>query len=226
MDRLLPRNGVAIDVGAHKGAYSYRMAKRVGPAGRVIGIEPQQRLAARTAAALHAAGLRRVEIIQAAASDRQGPVSMDYRESSTHGAALDGLQGPGVRSTTVEAVTLDAVAAARSLPRVDFIKIDVEGHEQAVLRGSLGILQKHHPALLVEIEARHHAQGGDPLAAAQSLLAPLGYETYAFVGRACRRADSIDPAILRAVSGDRPGVSNNFLFVTPERAASRGLAPR
>jgi len=47
----------------------------------------------------------------------------------------------------VNTVTIDSL----QLPRVDFIKIDVEGHELEVLRGSRETLEKYHPILMVEI---------------------------------------------------------------------------
>jgi hypothetical protein len=40
---------------------------------------------------------------------------------------------------------------------VGFIKIDVEGHELEVLQGSVGILEKDRPVLLIESEHRHHS---------------------------------------------------------------------
>jgi FkbM family methyltransferase len=39
---------------------------------------------------------------------------------------------------------------------VGFIKIDVEGHELAVINGATTLLTTQRPLLLIEIEARHH----------------------------------------------------------------------
>lgn len=47
----------------------------------------------------------------------------------------------------MDTVTIDSL----QLPRVDFIKIDVEGHELEVLWGSRETLKKYHPTLLVEV---------------------------------------------------------------------------
>ena len=41
------------------------------------------------------------------------------------------------------------------LNKISFIKIDVEGHETEVIKGSLNIINKHKPILLVEIEEKH-----------------------------------------------------------------------
>ena len=54
--------------------------------------------------------------------------------------------------------TLDDFFAGRSL-QPNFLKIDVEGHELAVLQGARQTLKKHRPTILVECEARHRPDG-------------------------------------------------------------------
>ncbi|MEX2218023.1 MAG: FkbM family methyltransferase [Phycisphaerales bacterium] len=210
MNGLLPRAGVGIDVGAHKGAYSCWMAWRVGPQGRVLAFEPQDRLAPRTAQSLRALGLRQVRLFHSAVSDRCGSAAIAVRRSSTHGASMEGIRGDAIDQQPVAIVSLDAVAAAERLPRVDFIKIDVEGHEMAVLRGASRILERFGPALLIELEARHHA-GGDPTAAAMALLAPLGYRGY-FFDRGGRRPIEGFSAAGHQRYGEG-AYCNDFLFV-------------
>lgn len=46
---------------------------------------------------------------------------------------------------------LDWFALDKGLARVDFIKIDVEGHEIAVLHGAMGVIKKFRPRLMVEV---------------------------------------------------------------------------
>ena len=43
LDYLVPGN-IAVDIGAHKGAYTYWMSKYVGEKGKVFSFEPQPQL--------------------------------------------------------------------------------------------------------------------------------------------------------------------------------------
>ena len=77
----------------------------------------------------------------------------------------------GVRMTT-----LDAVVKEVGLRKVNFIKIDVEGYEMNVLKGSVEILQKYHPILLMEIDNIWLARYGSSYDEILSFLSPLGYK--------------------------------------------------
>jgi FkbM family methyltransferase len=61
--------------------------------------------------------------------------------------------------------------------KVGFIKIDVEGHEQEVLEGSVKILEDHQPNLLIEIEKRHRKLNPDYTI---SFLREIGYQCFVF----------------------------------------------
>jgi hypothetical protein len=50
--------------------------------------------------------------------------------------------------------TLDHQVTERKMSKVDFIKIDVEGFEQAVLEGAVATLERDHPVLFIELAAR------------------------------------------------------------------------
>jgi len=62
--------------------------------------------------------------------------------------------------------------------KVGFIKIDVEGHEEAVLEGSVALLNRDNPSLLIEIEERHKP---DSVSSINNFLSTLGYEGFFFL---------------------------------------------
>jgi FkbM family methyltransferase len=88
-------------------------------------------------------------------------------------ARLDPLVGLQCDSMTVEVRTLDTY----SFPDVSLVKIDVEGHERAVLAGALQTIAREHPALMIEIEQRHQSA---PLDQVFDDVRRLGYDGYWF----------------------------------------------
>jgi FkbM family methyltransferase len=180
---LLAADRVAIDVGANVGLYAAVLARR---SARVLAFEPHPRCASY----LRALDLTRCDVIEAAASDRAGTAIL--RVPVARGREVDALstlaprnrfgsmsECSAVRELTVETLRLD-MAIAERLPaaaQVGFVKIDVEGHETAVLDGAAGTIGRHRPALLIEIEARH----GTDVEGLFASLAGLGYQALALV---------------------------------------------
>jgi FkbM family methyltransferase len=123
-----------LDVGANHGYYTLVMADGAGPKGRVVPIEPTPKLAELLRQTLDVNGFPYVEVLQKAASDADGKtlqlVVPAHRSLNAH---LVEAAGPTEDAVAVESVTIDAVT--RDWPRVDLIKIDVEGAEESVWRG-------------------------------------------------------------------------------------------
>ena len=57
---------------------------------------------------------------------------------------------PSQTSIQVGVDTIDAFVTQLNLPRVDFIKMDIEGAEREALKGASGILSKYHPRLMID----------------------------------------------------------------------------
>ena len=126
-----------------------------------------------------------------------------------------------VRHMKVKAVTLDS----ENIPNVGFIKIDVEGAEHEVLKGSRRTIKKFRPNLLVEIEERHRpgATGDIP-----AYLNSLGYEGYFLIENALYdieyfSADSLQRGKVFPGSRDRryPHYIYNFIFIPAEKQAAK-----
>lgn len=144
LDEICGAGGVMIDVGAWYGPWSQRLVKR---ADRVIAIEPTAR---------HAV-LRQVlpanaDVVHAAASDRTGEGALWTAGTGDGAEGLSSLHRRDIHSAsfTVQLIRIDDLDAHD----VRFIKIDVEGHEVAVLRGAEQTIKRERPRLLVEVEER------------------------------------------------------------------------
>ena len=149
--RLVKPGDRCIDVGANIGLHTVRLARLAGPEGAVIAIEPDQELARRAEHNLELNGSSaQARVITAAASDRSGDTVRLYRPDTAdtnRGRASvmhhDYLTGP---AAMVPTVTLDEL----SPDPVALIKIDVEGHEEAVVRGAAGLIERCAPAVVYE----------------------------------------------------------------------------
>lgn len=156
---LVAPSTLAVDIGANKGAYTYRLSRLVGPHGFVVAVEPIHELAEYLRRACRHLRLP-VRLEECCLSARNGsaelfiPTAADGSMATGLATLADGPKGCDGQSRTVATKTLDGVLAHRD-KRVSFIKCDVEGHEIEVFKGGTGILAEDRPNLLVEIEQRH-----------------------------------------------------------------------
>jgi FkbM family methyltransferase len=150
-----------LDVGANHGYYTLVLADGAGPKGRVTSIEPTPRLAELLRATMDVNGFPYVEVLQKAASDEEGKtlqlVIPAHRSLNAH---LVQTVEPTEEGVAVESVTIDAVT--RDWPRVDLIKIDVEGAEESVWRGMGQTISRNRDLIVVlelNIDRYHDPRG-------------------------------------------------------------------
>jgi FkbM family methyltransferase len=185
-------NRVSLDIGADVGEFTIAM---LASSRSVIAFEPRPAPARDLASMFDAVGAAvRVEAV--ALSDQPGVATMRVvepdpgRGTIDAGNVLGDVDGGGVQSIDVPVKRLDDL----HLDDVGLVKIDVEGHELAVLRGAADTLTRNRPAVLVEaVEAaeRHHPNA---VAAITELLTGLGYEGYLDIGDGCRAVEEFDAA--------------------------------
>lgn len=123
---------VAVDVGANVGLHVLGLARATSPGGQVHAFEPDPDNFRLLSRAVREAAAEHVRLHQAAASDRAGQATL-YVSDANRGDHRLAPAEEARRSITVPSVVLDEVLAGE--PHVDFVKIDVQGAEVAVLRG-------------------------------------------------------------------------------------------
>ncbi len=206
--RLVTPGMTVIDVGGHKGAYTFWLRRAVTESGRVITFEPQPALAERLRKMVAGLGWKNVIIEWQALSSKEGELTLHVPKGGpSPGASLEARTGQETDSFTVPVTTLDRYVSTNSLGPVGFIKVDVEGHELELFRGAEQLLRRDKPILLFECEERHRAGTTTEVFA---FLHQLGYQGQFFYGRELRPLAEFDPA-RHHVHGREPYV-NNFLF--------------
>ncbi len=135
--RHLKSGDVFIDLGANEGYFSVVASKIVGPAGRVIAVEPQSRLQPVIARNLELNGCKNVSVIQAVVADKPGTMELHLTTRSNTGAS--GLFGGGSKTESVQAMTLTQLLA--DVPSCALLKMDVEGAEHDIVLSSKDLLR-------------------------------------------------------------------------------------
>jgi FkbM family methyltransferase len=216
--RLVRRGDVVFDVGANTGYYTVLLARLAGPHGAVHAFEPVPATYARLAERVARAGAGGSVVLNLAAlSDREGPVQLLVPGGDDGQAALVRHRTGSWRDAAVSthpsaATTLDGYAARQRLSRLDFIKVDVEGAELAVLTGGLATLRRFRPFLHLEVCPDWTSSFGYEPARLVEVLAPLGYGSFHLVGDRLRPlADPRRELAAGALAG-----SANLLCAVPE----------
>jgi FkbM family methyltransferase len=204
---LCTRDRAAIDVGANEGLFSLYLAKH---ARRVYALEPNPLCVARLRRLLP----RRVELLSVAASDHAGTADLRFDPQNTGigtvEVANDLQLNPGIGSIDRTPVALARLDDLVSEP-VSFIKIDVEGHEEAVLRGATGLIARDRPSFLIEVEERHNSGAVERVSA---FMARRGYRGFYLRDAHLHRLESFDHAmqdVAALLAGE--AYINNFFFV-------------
>ncbi|MEG3896269.1 MULTISPECIES: FkbM family methyltransferase [unclassified Microcoleus] len=142
-----------IDVGANVGVYTFTAARRVGPRGRVLAVEPFSGCLRCLEETCRINELDWVKICRGAASDRIGTARLQLYTASELNEIVTGDVEEPVQPGSFEEVpcfTLDSLVEQENVNRVDYLKIDAEGHEMSVLIGSEKILSEFFPIILYE----------------------------------------------------------------------------
>jgi FkbM family methyltransferase len=141
----------AIDIGANRGDYSIALARHFD---RVTAFEPDPATFSVLENNIRSVRATEVTPINAAVSDRDGQVTF-YRDLRPEWGGVAGsvyvlhpLEGQ-TEEIRVPCLTLDSYCTPRDLSP-DFIKIDVEGHEPAVISGAWQTISRHRPLLVFE----------------------------------------------------------------------------
>jgi FkbM family methyltransferase len=146
---FVPRGRMAIDAGSSIGLYAQELAWL---APKVVAFEANPDVAAFA----RSVASRKVRVINVALSDENGRAKLRIPLNRRGGTTNDlATIAPGNSLDSQEFVTVEIETRQLDDYNFDdcgFIKIDVEGHEDAVLDGAEKLIQKSHPVLMIELD--------------------------------------------------------------------------
>jgi FkbM family methyltransferase len=211
---LAPHLGVVYDIGANWGYYTLLFGADPHFCGEVHAFEIRPQTAADLRHVVVSSGLAgRVSVHAYGLSDHDGAALLGISRHS-YLARIVGDADTG-RTEPVTVRRLDDL----DLPPPELIKIDVEGHEAAVLRGGAALIERHHP--LVVFESWHRPEQVESMLEPLRILAAHGYEFRRLTWRAkAGRQGAVELAPLIPEERSEIAEALNILAIHPARAAA------
>lgn len=162
----IPKGGTVIDAGAYVGDHTCAYLEAVGSDGKVLAFEPNP------------------EAFECLEHNCPKALCLDHGLGKKCALASFQLDAGNIGGSTIafkkrvctgEIIVRVSDIDHVELPTLDFIKIDVEGMEEDVLRGGLKNISLHHPVMLIEINQQALAKHGSCRDRVFKLLDQLGY---------------------------------------------------
>lgn len=122
-------NATIVDIGAHFGYFSLFAAKNLGPDAHILALEPATENFNRLKANIETNQIDNVIAIQAAVADQDGELDLYLGRTENHSI----FQSSNGARQKVKALKLETLLESHQLPQIDFLKIDCEGAEYAIL---------------------------------------------------------------------------------------------
>jgi len=176
LKRYIRKGDECIDIGAHLGYFTLELSRLVQPGGHVYAVEPMKKFNSVLERLLVRYKARNVTLYPVALGGSGKYVEMGIPEVGrnkkfAHARVME--SSPGLHYIDTERVeNYSGDQLFKKLPRLDFVKCDVEGLEYSVFSSMMETLARHRPILLGEFFDR------DQRIRLYELLRPLGYEVF------------------------------------------------
>jgi FkbM family methyltransferase len=120
-----------VDIGANVGAYTLFVGALAGARARILAIEPNPLIFERLTYNIRQNPFATVKALDCAVADRNGEITL-FLAQGNHGETSVRISDAG-EAIKVHAKTLKDILTGEAYPRVDALKIDIEGAEDVVL---------------------------------------------------------------------------------------------
>ena len=213
-EQIVRPGDVVLEAGSNLGSHTVPLAQRVGAAGQVLAFEPQQAAFQLLCANLAANGLvntvARAVALGAAAGTASFP---DPPADSPNNFGSASVHSLGDKRVLVPRISIDSMA----LPRLDFLKADIEGGESELLEGASETIARCRPIAFIETV---NPYTGDCSAAITRYFVDWGYRCWHYI-TPLFNAENFE----RYPHDEFKGLwSFDVLCIPPEKGVAIGLA--
>jgi FkbM family methyltransferase len=177
LKKVLSPGKVFVDAGANFGIFTVIASKLVGETGKVLAFEPAAETYPILDRNVEINKMNNVKVFHAAISEKPGTARFYHIDNAPNSYSL-GLDAQGTTFEEVSMVTLEDVFKNEGINRFDLMKMDVEGAEELVLRGSKSLITQMQPEIIFEISLNGAKRLGLAQDGAWNLLKEWGYEFF------------------------------------------------
>jgi FkbM family methyltransferase len=141
---VIKKNDVVIDAGANLGLFSWLIKKDIGEDGKIYMFEPISSLSTILKESITTNNTSStMSVVESAVSDEDGYTSFSVQDFG--GGSHKSESG----TTKIPTIKIDTYVKNNNIPRIDFIKADIEGMEPFLIRGAREIIQRDKPRLAI-----------------------------------------------------------------------------
>ena len=162
LDKLIKDGDTVLDVGAHIGTMSAWFSNKVGFDGTVRSFEPNPK--AFYCLRHNVGGMKNMILHNLGVGEKKGQMSLAVNIQNNGASHLR-------KGTGTPVITIDSL----NIQHVDFVKIDCEGMDYAVLLGMQKTIEKCRPIIMVEIVESHLKRNGNNFEQVKSFFNTFGY---------------------------------------------------
>ncbi len=201
LKQIIREGDICADIGAHLGYYTVELSRLVKSSGRVFAVEPMSKFHDTLQNLLKKKNINNVQLYQLALGGKTEYVEMGIPKVNNvkKFAYARVMQQSGLQFVESEKVKNESGDHLfENLPRLDFIKCDVEGLEVPVFMSMMKTIAKHQPVILCELFDKNER------IKLFEMLSPLGYRVYYLQNKTMHALD---------VYGDIKPISHNHYFI-------------
>jgi len=174
--QLLKPGMTFVDVGAHIGYYSLLASIKVGPKGKIYSFEPEPNNYNFLIRNIMLNDCKNIFAIQKAVADFTGKANFVIAPYSVSHSLYPDETVPNIATIQVEVVSLDDFFSQLGWPKVDVVKMDIEGAEVRALRGMKGLCKRCPDLILItEFKPRRLRAAGSSEEEFFDVLGVLGF---------------------------------------------------
>ena len=151
---VLNEGDVAIDFGANIGYHTITLSSFVGNNGRVYSFEPQRIIFQQLNCNVFINGLDNVYTYNLAVGEKETEVFINSPDFHNIYPMYTNIGNTSINTNKVGSLVRQIPLDSMNLPKLNFIKLDVQGSELGILKGGKNTIEKHRPYMFMEVEEK------------------------------------------------------------------------